>query len=164
MIEGLIGDVIGNAAYDFIKAGARHVLGARLGKDIDEAQREQALAAYREAMEEWLIELIETFRYLEYDDEQIRAFFRPYQEALPKFLIDEEVADELLRPFTDDIEQPRLDHSKLVERWQANGFKPLPLEFPAPAACRKYLRRLNQKRIVTPELRELLRANGAHPH
>lgn len=131
MVEDLIGGVISNTVYDIIKAGAREVFGSRLGKDIAETERDQALEAYRHAMEEWLVELIETFHYLGFDEPEIRTFFAPYQEALPKFLIDEEVADELLKPFTiGETHRLRLDHARLVERWQASGFSALPKNFP----------------------------------
>jgi hypothetical protein len=158
MVEDLIGGVISNAAYDIIKGGVGQVFESRLGKDIPDSEREQALEAYRHAMEEWLVELIDTFHYLGFDEPEIRAFFAPYQEALPRFLIDEEVADALLKPFTmGEVDRLRFDHAILVERWQASGFPALPEEFPAQAACRRYLKRLNDKRIVTPELRDLLR-------
>jgi hypothetical protein len=135
MIEGVIGSIFSSAVYDLIKGAARDALKRHLGEDIEEMARDQAIKAYQEAAEEWLIELIDTFHYLGFEEEEIRQFFEPYQVALPKFLIDEEVAAELLRPFTDEVERPSLDGAKLIQRWEANGFPDLPAEFPTKAAC-----------------------------
>ena len=85
----MIESIVGKAAYDLIKVAALAALKPRLGDSIKKPAREQAIGAYRAAMEEWLIELLETFDYLGLDEDEIKRFFAPYMTALPKFLDDE---------------------------------------------------------------------------
>jgi hypothetical protein len=128
----------------------------------DSDERRRAREAYHQAMEEWLIALVRNFRSLDYDDDEIGAFFADYMEALPRFLADEEASEELLRPFTGPKPDPRLDAERLLARWQALGLPALPEDFNAPGACSAYVRALNRKRIITPKLRSLFQAQTAH--
>jgi hypothetical protein len=158
--------VFGGAAPFLIGEAAKKVFEHRLGRILeDRDERRQACEAYHQAMQEWLVALVRNFQSLGYDDDEIRAFFADYMEALPRFLADEEASEELLRPFTGPEPEPSLDADRLLARWHELGLPALPEDFSARSACTAYVKALTRKRIITEELRSLHKAqitNASH--
>jgi NACHT N-terminal Helical domain 2 len=153
MIESLI-PIFGAAAPSFLGRTAASLVQRKLGQAwSDRKERKKAEAAYREAIETWLVALVRNLEALALDEAEIRLFFADYIAALERFLADEEVSDELLRPFSEATPEPRLDHARLLARWQALELPDLPEDFNAAGVCRAYVKELNRQRIVTEELR-----------
>ena len=157
-----ISTVFGSAAGPMLGRAAGVVVGKQLGKIVEErAVGKKAEQACAETLQEWLAALIRDFKEYGIDDDDLARFFPDYIEAIGRFLQDDEVSAQLLRPFTDPVPDPSLDGRLLVDRWQALSLPALPEGFNAERACRWYVERLNQTRQAIDLLRPLWQAQAA---
>lgn len=144
---------VGNAAVKYLENRALKGLGI-----VTQDQNTALTLALGEAYAEWLAAVIFQLQGEGWDEDQIQAFFPAYAEALDTFLKDEEVAQELLKPFHSPGGKITINADKLLARWAALGLRPLPEDFDAFDVGKSYLKRLEKARIVQPEFRDLLTA------
>jgi energy-coupling factor transporter ATP-binding protein EcfA2 len=127
----------------------------------DWQEKKQIQDAVNRAFDVWIFAIIKNLQVQEYDDKELLQFFELYQKDIEKFLQEKKVADELLKPFSVDSTEYKIDHKLLMQRWKALDLRELPEEFYVASVCSAYLRRLKNERIVTDELRPLFLAQLA---
>jgi uncharacterized membrane-anchored protein YjiN (DUF445 family)/energy-coupling factor transporter ATP-binding protein EcfA2 len=162
-IISTLGSTIGSALQPIIENATGAFLGNRFHElnGIQKDQKKPAQDAIASAFEEWIIAILKNLQAQEYEDNDLRQFFKDYKKAIETFLNDPEVVEELLKPFFATTTDYRIDSQLLVRRWTALNLRELPEEFEAASVSRAYLRRVKNAGIVTPELRKLFLAQLA---
>jgi energy-coupling factor transporter ATP-binding protein EcfA2 len=157
IIISTLGSTIGSALQPMIENATGAFLGNRFHelKGLRNEQKKPAQDAIKRAFEEWIIAILKNLQAQEYEDNDLRQFFKDYKKAIETFLNDPEVVEELLKPFFATTTDYKIDNQLLVWRWTALKLPELPEEFEAASVSRAYLRRVKNAGIVTPELREL---------
>ncbi|MCX7098093.1 MAG: hypothetical protein NTV43_09365 [Methylococcales bacterium] len=130
-------------------------------KLTDKAQQKQIELCVEGLCEEWLISVLKSLRDIDYPEEALKDLFQHYCHDLEKFVKDEAVAEELLKPLTETTSNYQLDSALLRNCWQELNLQDLPEEFEIDEICRLYLRRVRTQGIVTTELRALYLAQLA---
>lgn len=130
-------------------------------KLTDKAQQKQIQLCVEGLCEEWLVSVLKSLRDIDYSEEALKELFPHYCRDLEKFVKDETVAEELLKPLTETTSNYQLDSALLQTRWKELNLKDLPEEFEIEEICRLYLRRVRTQGIVTTELRALYLAQLA---
>ncbi len=105
------------------------------------------------AFDEWLAIVVEALMQNASQDAVIDLLFIEQSEAIQNFLEDDIVAEELLRPFSDETPKPKLNHLSIFDRWSEFELPVLPISFKAPLACRRYVSALNSQRSKLSALR-----------
>lgn len=130
-------------------------------KLTDKAQQKQIELCVEGLCEEWLVSVLRSLQDIDYPDTALKDLFQHYCHDLEKFVKDETVAEELLKPLTETTSNYQLDSALLQSRWQELNLQDLPGEFEIEEICRLYLRRVQKQGIVSAELRALYLAQLA---
>ena len=107
------------------------------------------------ALGRWFAALLDSVRKDGWDDDEIAHHFAGWNEKFTAFLADEDVAMQLLRPFTGDEPDPELDAETMRRCWQAADL-PFADELNVAGINRRYVKELNGKRLRKAEWRALL--------
>lgn len=120
-------------------------------------ERAALKAALDSMFEAYFSTLIKSLQAQDYEDEQIIALLEEYRDPLEKWLRDQQVTDELLRPFVEVTAPKKLNAALLQERWKALNLQELLEDWDMDFVCKAYLKRLIQEQVIKPELRDLFR-------
>jgi hypothetical protein len=140
---------LAEAAFTAVKGLAMSAL-----TDRKEAAR-QADAMCETALGQWFAAVLDSVRKDGWDDEEIAHHFAGWNEKFASFLADEGVATQLLRPFTGEEPDPKLDAETMRRCWQAADL-PFAGELNVAAINRRYVKELNGKRLRKAEWWALL--------
>ena len=111
--------------------------------------------------EEWLISVMKSLSAMDYEDAALLDFFQHYNRDLEKFVKDEAVAEELLKPLSETTTDYQLDSAFLQWHWEELQFQALPDDFDIKQICNLYLKRVQKAGIVSADLRSLYLAQLA---
>ncbi|HEY8157905.1 MAG TPA: HEAT repeat domain-containing protein [Methylobacter sp.] len=92
---------------------------------------------------------------MDYEDQALWDFFQHYNHDLERYVKDEQVAEELLKPLSDTGSQYQLNSVLLQQRWQELDLQALPEDFDIQEICKLYVKRVQRQSIVSPDLRSL---------
>jgi HEAT repeat protein len=130
-------------------------------KLTDHNQQKQIQVCVEGLCEEWLTSVLKILQSIDFPEEALTQLFPHYSRDFEKFVKDEQVAEELLKPLTETTTQYQLNPAFLVQRWQDMALQALPDEFDMEQICRLYVKRVQKQGVVTSALRQLYLAQLA---
>jgi len=149
---------LGEFGKPLLKKLAEKQVERYFGKAIEKVEslgkKDEVEAATQKAYTLWVEATLKYLGGLGYDPEDLAE----YRESFEKFLEDEEVGAELVKPVMDGESWQGAEVAVFQGRWQALGLKPFPEGFQWPAALSGYRRLVQKQRERDPELREVLNA------
>ncbi|MDT4291908.1 HEAT repeat domain-containing protein [Methylomonas sp. MO1] len=130
-------------------------------KLTEKGQQKQLQLCVDGLCEEWLMSVLKSLQSMDYEEAALQQLFPHYSDDLEQFVKDEKVAEELLKPLTEDTSKYHINASFLAQRWKELELQELPDEFDMEDVCRLYVRRVQKQSVITPELRQLYLAQLA---
>jgi hypothetical protein len=121
----------------------------------NKAQQAQIQLCIEDLCEQWLLSVMKSLAAMDYEDQALRDFFHHYNHDLERYVKDEPVAEELLKPLSDTGIHYQLNSELLQQRWQELDLQALPEDFDTQEICKLYVKRVQKQSIVSPDLRSL---------
>jgi len=131
---------------------------AYLGKKVsshqnNKAQQAQIQLCIEELCEQWLLSVMKSLAAMDYEDQALRDFFQHYNHDLERYVKDEQVVEELLKPLSETSSHYQLNSELLQKHWQELSLQALPEDFDIQEICNLYVKRIQKQSIVSPDLR-----------